>query len=127
SKRHRFLTSLMSSVAGLLPVTVDGGDGSDTVILPTHVTDLVVKVRGGRGNDLVELRPLGGGKLSIRGHYTLVGGGGNDELTGGDGDDILEGGGGTDVLRGGKGFDTCYATGNDQTFSCEKVIHKRHR
>jgi hypothetical protein len=31
------------------------------------------------------------------------------------------------VLRGGKGFDVCYATGADQTFSCEKVVNKRHR
>jgi Ca2+-binding RTX toxin-like protein len=127
SKRHRFLTSLMSSVASLLPVTVDGGGGSDVVILPTHVAELVVRVMGGDGKDIVKLRSLGGGNLPTRGRYTLIGGEGNDKLTGADGDDILEGGGGTDELRGGKGFDTCYATGADQTFSCERVINKRHR
>jgi Ca2+-binding RTX toxin-like protein len=128
SKRHRFLTSLMPSFAAkLLPVTVIGGSGSDRVILPTHVADLQVKVSGGGGNDLVELRALGGKNLSEFGRYLLIGGAGADELRGADGDDILEGGGGTDVLRGGKGFDVCYATGADQTFSCERVINKRHR
>jgi Ca2+-binding RTX toxin-like protein len=127
SKRHRFVTSLMSSMASLLPVAVDGGGGSDVVFLPTHVVDLVVKVKGGDGKDIVKLRALGGGNLPTRGRYTLIGGEGNDKLTGADGDDILEGGSGTDELRGGQGFDTCYATGNDQTFSCERVINKRHR
>lgn len=71
------------STGRFLPVLVNGGAGSDTIL-------------GGRGND-----ELDGGA----GNDQIRGGGGDDVIVGGDGDDIMFGDGGSDVLLGGRGRD----------------------
>jgi len=78
-----------------LPVSVSGGDGSDTII-------------GGAGND-----KLDGGA----GADQIAGGAGNDTITGDNGNDDLHGGDGRDSLSGGKGDDELHDdAGRDAVF-----------
>lgn len=67
-----------------VPVTLDGGDGSDTLV-------------GGGAGDLLD---------GDDGRDTLIGLGGRDELRGDDDADRLDGGPGADVIDGGRGTDT---------------------
>ena len=71
---------------GVKRVTMDGGDGNDT--LDGSAADVPLTILGGAGND------------------TLLGGSKNDALSGGDGNDFLSGGKGLDVLDGGASNDT---------------------
>src|SRR5215210_595081 len=66
-------------------ITVEAGDGNDTVVAYTW---LPVTLRGGPGDD------------------ALYGGGGKDNIEGQDGNDTLGGGFGGDSLKGGPGSDT---------------------
>ena len=66
-------------------VTVDGGDGNDTILATNYLSDL--HILGGDGNDL------------------LTGGAGSDTVDGGAGDDSPGGGAGSDVVIGGFGTD----------------------
>jgi Ca2+-binding RTX toxin-like protein len=80
-----------SGLAGLINLTVDGGDGNDSIT-------------GGDGND----RLIGGA-----GNDTIIGGRGNDVLSGGTGDDtfVWNPGDGSDTVDGGDGFDTLLFNG----------------
>jgi hypothetical protein len=73
----------VSSTAPKVPLTIDGGPGSDWI-------------NGDAGNETI----LGG-----PGDDKLDGGRGNDDLDGGDGNDILLGNAGADRLQGGAGDD----------------------
>lgn len=76
-----------------IPITLDGGDGHDTLI-------------GGPGDEWL----LGG-----NGDDSLDGRAGDDTLFGGDGADTLRGGDGNDYLSGGPGADQIFGdAGNDQ-------------
>ena len=97
--------------AGVLGLTLDGGDGADTFTGSSGVDHLV----GQGGNDT--LRGMGGTDA-------LFGGDGNDTLTGGDGDDqafgeagddrlIWNPGDDTDLNEGGDGVDTVEVNGGD--------------
>ncbi|MGZ0171123.1 MAG: Calx-beta domain-containing protein [Planctomycetales bacterium] len=77
----------------LLPDTLIGGTGSDT-LSGADSNDLLI---GNAGDDL-----MGGGG----GNDTLLGGAGRDTLDGGAGNDTVDGQGGADVLFGGDGDDT---------------------
>lgn len=91
-------------------VTLDGGAGSDALVLDfsaalrgvtTDVApDGVLRVGGGtfRGFESIDL--IGSGAAD-----TLVGGPGGGTLDGGAGNDVLRGGMGSDTLRGGTGDD----------------------
>lgn len=74
-------------------VTVDAGDGNDTIVSAGGNSQLT----GGDGNDVI----TGGG-----GYNTMFGGAGNDTITGGTGIDQITGGTGADSLVGGGGNDT---------------------
>ena len=83
-------------------ITVDLGDGSDTLTDSLLVTP--VTVDGGAGDD------------------AITGGGGNDRISGGDGDDSLEGGGGNDTSDGGAGSDSFDGgAGSDTVFARDGV------
>jgi uncharacterized delta-60 repeat protein len=83
---------LVDASASPVPVTLDGGDGRDS-LLGGAAADVLL---GGSGND------------------TLFGGRGADTLRGGDGNDYLNGGPGADQLFG--------DAGNDQVFALDSAI-----
>jgi Ca2+-binding RTX toxin-like protein len=76
----------------LVPLTMRGGAGDDTLIGSSAADKLV----GGGGDDRL---------IGSRGDDQLYGGPGDDLLVGGPGDDLLNGGSGTDTLSGGSGND----------------------
>lgn len=76
-----------SGYSSRMGITIDGGDGHDTVSVSSNANATLL---GGNGND------------------TLSGGGGSDYIAGGNGDDILHGGSGKDTLDGGSGNDILY-------------------
>jgi Ca2+-binding RTX toxin-like protein len=80
-----------NGLASLISLTVDGGDGNDTIT-------------GGDGNDTL----LGG-----NGNDVIIGGRGNDTLLGGSGDDtfIWNPGDGSDTVEGQDGTDTLVFNG----------------
>ena len=100
-------------------VTLDGGAGSDALVLDFSAalrgvttdagSDGVLRVAGGtfRGFETIDL--IGSGAAD-----TLVGGAGGGTLDGGGGNDLLRGGNGPDTLRGGTGDDRLEGgAGND--------------
>ena len=94
------------------PVTVNAGEGDDTV---TTTGIGATQLFGGPGNDVIVggMRGdiiNGGGGLDIieggSGNDTIDGAGGDDEISGGDGNDQLLGGLGDDQIFGGGGEDS---------------------
>lgn len=85
-------------------VTLDGGEGDDTII----VSGISGSIIGGEGHDV-----LVGGELDDtfsggEGHDAIFGGGGSDVMEGGEGHDWMDGGvddGASDTARGGEGND----------------------
>jgi len=73
-------------------VTLDGGDGDDTVT-GSAGDDVLL---GGNGNDRL---------VGLSGDDLIDAGAGDDSVAGGSGDDILNGGDGTDTIDGGLGDD----------------------
>ena len=87
-----------------LTVTVNGGDGGDTILGSEFADSLI----GGNGADSIT------GALA---DDTIEGGNGIDTLSGGVGDDSLFGGDGADSIHGDAGNDTVVAgNGADQVF-----------
>ncbi len=113
--------------------TYNYGDGNQSFYFSANADE----VRGGGGNDVLELRggndiALGGtGADTLRGETgmdDLMGDSGNDTLFGGDGDDVLRGGldndrlfGGNDRdgLLGGAGSDLLFGDSGNDTLSGE--------
>ena len=100
---ERFVSSL----------TVDGGDGDDTIV-GTSLDDVLLggadddDIRGMAGDDTIS----GGAGID-----TLNGNAGDDTIRGQAGDDILRGGGDDDTLRGGRGADNVKGNGGaDRVF-----------
>lgn len=86
------------SAAGIRGITVDGGDGDDTITVSSAITTNCI-LFGGYGHDRV------------------TGGGGNDQIFGGLGDDVLDGGLGNDTIFGGYGNDTINDANGSNTIS----------
>ena len=97
------LTSVNRKFVGSL--TLDGGDGKDTIIVASTIKS-GVQLLGGDGDDIL----VGGS-----GNDTADGGAGRDDLRGNIGNDLLRGGDGNDTLNGGAGDDTIGGgAGNDR-------------
>jgi Ca2+-binding RTX toxin-like protein len=97
-------------------IVIEGGRRNDriTVREPEGRIDLPMTIRGGSGNDVVDLdftpAIVDGGSgndtlLGSDGDDTLHGGDNNDRVFGGPGDDTLGGGSGNDDIRGDDGDD----------------------
>jgi hypothetical protein len=90
---------------GIGPVTLDGGNGDDTIFArPSPFTGGTVN--GGNGDDVIA-PDLPGGFPLLTGPYTISGDAGDDVITGEPGNDTVDGGTGDDYIdvRGG-GADT---------------------
>lgn len=99
SARHSVLDA---SSLTLLPVTLRGSGGNDTLRGGAQAD----AIYGMSGDDLIE---AGGGNDHVRA------GGGHDVVSGGDGDDSLRGNSGHDTVDGGSGNDRIVGqAGNDQ-------------
>jgi Ca2+-binding RTX toxin-like protein len=92
-------TSMSRSADGLVGVSIDAGDGNDTVVGGGSADEL----NGGAGNDI------------------LTGGAGADTLDGGEGNDILTGGIGADVFNSGEGKDK-FVIDNKDSGSIVKIL-----
>jgi Ca2+-binding RTX toxin-like protein len=127
-------------VASSIPVSVDGGPGSDTARYDgTNDADSISVVPN--GSDALASSPgsvglevdssvesfaisglggddslIGSNGLSTITRLTFDGGAGNDTIAGGDGDDTLLGGPGDDNVDGNRGTDTASLGGGDDSF-----------
>ena len=111
-------------------VTVNGGDGNDTITWAYGTTAITINT--GNGDDKVDNTAAdvandsidgGDGNDSIYaggGNDTLLGGAGNDSIYGEDGNDSLVGGTGADTLSGGNGDDTLVVNGTADVDSGER-------
>ncbi len=111
---HLFTGVGNDRIEGLGRGTIDGGSGSDTLVIARAdlaqlaSTGRVVSVENLEGTSAPDtllgdeaVNAIDGG----RGNDTIKGRGGDDKLVGGDGDDTLSGGTGDDEISGGAGSD----------------------
>ena len=125
---------------GPIPVTVDGGEGSDTTTYTGSSADDAIGIARNGTAAVAVFTPAGqplnntgveelgvkglGGADAITGqngigtltHLTLDGGAGDDQLRGGDGADTLLAGAGDDFVDGNIGADTAQLGGGADTF-----------
>lgn len=88
---------------------------SGTTLYPLDAFSKIV-VDGGLGNDTINISKEFRGEAWLygnKGHDSISGGGGRDNIYGGDGHDYLRGRGGADVVWGGTGKDTISAGSGD--------------
>ena len=87
-----------------LTVTVNGGDGSDTILGSEFADSLI----GGNGADSITGALADDTVEGSNGNDTLAGGAGNDSLFGGDGADSIHGDAGNDTVVAGNGADQVF-------------------
>lgn len=85
--------------------------------------DLNIRIRGGRGNDVLVGADGNDVLRGDRGNDILRGAGGEDNLLGNAGNDRLIGGAGNDVLNGGPGTD--FGNGGPGTDFCRRNVEQR--
>ncbi|MFM9962823.1 MAG: M36 family metallopeptidase [Planctomycetaceae bacterium] len=93
-------------------ISLDLGNGNDLLTVGdlTGVSQTLLTISGGDGNDIVNASGNGQGDVLLR----LNGNAGNDTLTGSANNDTIDGGDGRDVLFGGNGNDLIFGgTDND--------------
>ena len=96
-------------------ITINGGDGNDTLTVNAPVDSIGVALLSGGGGDDVLTGPDTGDTLSGGdGNDVLIGGKGADDLNGGAGNDqfVWNNGDGDDVNTGGDGNDLTVVSGN---------------
>ena len=94
---------------GLAEVVISTGAGADTVNNFTGALGTALTIDAGDGNDTVSL--AGSGTAA-----TILGGAGDDVLTGGNLADRIEGGDGNDLITGGKGNDALFGGEGSDAF-----------
>jgi hypothetical protein len=92
------MNDTVSAAAGAAIARISGGDGKDTLELPSGDPVSGPIVMGGEGDDVLRTIDTSG--------TVMQGGAGADELSGGSRDDLLDGGTGSDRISGGAGIDT---------------------
>jgi Ca2+-binding RTX toxin-like protein len=104
-------------------VDILAGGGNDTITigaLDRVRTATLLTINGGDGNDTINMNGANSGLMRLSligglGDDSLTGSSGIDTLDGGDGDDVLDGQGGNDQIAGGQGDDTITGgSGNDR-------------
>lgn len=93
-------------------ISIDGGDGNDSILLSSQVTAPAV-INGGDGDDAITGGSGSDVLLGGAGDDALYGSNGNDGFDGGAGDDLVQGGNGRDVLVGGDDADTIAGNNGD--------------
>ena len=110
------LSAITSGVfSSLASITVDAGNGDDTIIGAASVASTL---SGGDGNDSI----TGGSSAEVilggDGQDTIDGGDGNDDINAGDGDDSVTAGAGDDTVTGDDGDDIVFGgAGNDSVLA----------
>jgi Ca2+-binding RTX toxin-like protein len=106
------LSAITSGVfTSLASITVDAGEGDDTIIGAASVSSAL---SGGDGNDVITGGTADDVLMGNDGQDTINGGAGNDDINAGDGDDSVLAGAGDDTVTGDDGDDTVFGgDGND--------------
>lgn len=96
-------------------VSIDLGNGDDSITVGdlSGVSQTVMTINGGDGNDNLNAGAGILGDVRLR----LSGDAGNDTITGSANDDTIDGGAGTDSLLGGTGADTIFGGTENDTIS----------
>jgi Ca2+-binding RTX toxin-like protein len=98
----------------LTSVSVNGGDGDDTILGTADIGDTIF---GSDGNDSI-IAGAGSDHIdSGDGHDTVSGGEGDNTIIAGDGNDLVVAGAGADSIKGGDGDDTLSAGAGEDTVS----------
>jgi Ca2+-binding RTX toxin-like protein len=96
----------------LASITVDAGDGEDTII---GAADVANALSGGDGNDSITGGSADDTLMGNDGQDTINGGDGNDDINAGDGDDSVVAGAGNDTIVGDDGEDTIFGGDGDDS------------
>jgi Ca2+-binding RTX toxin-like protein len=95
----------LAAFTNLTSLTVDGGDGDDTI---TGSVSFATSINGGDGRDTIT-----GGSAAD----TLNGNDGDDSISAGAGNDIVNAGDGQDFVSGGDGEDSIFGEAGDDTLN----------
>ena len=96
----------------LTSISVDAGDGDDTVI---GAADVANALAGGDGNDSITGGSAADTLNGDDGQDTIDAGDGSDEINAGDGDDSVTAGAGNDTIIGDDGDDTVFGGDGDDS------------
>jgi Ca2+-binding RTX toxin-like protein len=96
----------------LASITVDAGDGEDSII---GAADVASALSGGDGNDSITGGSAAETLMGNDGDDTIDGGDGSDDINAGDGDDSVTAGAGDDTIIGDDGDDTVFGGDGDDS------------
>jgi Ca2+-binding RTX toxin-like protein len=96
----------------LASITVDAGDGEDSII---GAADVASTLSGGDGNDSITGGSAAETLMGNDGQDTIDGGDGSDDINAGDGDDSVTAGAGDDTVTGDDGDDTVFGGDGDDS------------
>jgi Ca2+-binding RTX toxin-like protein len=101
----------LAAFTNLTSLTVDGGDGDDTI---TGSVSFATSINGGDGRDTITGGSAADTLNGNDGDDSISAGAGNDIVNAGDGQDFVSGGDGEDIIIGDDGADTIFGgNGND--------------
>src|SRR4051794_3241247 len=106
-------------------VSVDLGDGNDTLLGQNYFNVGAFDVHGGPGNDTIAGSIVGDTLHGDEGNDSVEGRDGNDLVAGDDGDDDLAGGSDDDVVVGGPGQDALSGDGSNFQYDGSDQILSR--